>query len=81
MPSRCDCGKWAMAGQIQCQSCNSPRCRCGRLAVYNRTNCKMCTATSFEPGTCCFCGNECNPASQACGACPRNLFFRGAWTY
>lgn len=25
-------------------------------------------------GECCFCGDPCNPASQACGACPRLLF-------
>lgn len=24
-------------------------------------------------GTCCFCGGECNPCSQACGMCARSL--------
>lgn len=23
-------------------------------------------------GTCCFCGHECNPCSQACGSCARS---------
>jgi hypothetical protein len=29
-------------------------------------------------GYCCFCNEECNPASQSCGACPRNgyAFYR-----
>jgi hypothetical protein len=25
---------------------------------------------------CCFCGTECNPASQTCGRCPREI---GGW--
>ena len=25
-------------------------------------------------GTCCFCGDDCNPLSQACGACIRTPF-------
>lgn len=24
-------------------------------------------------GKCCFCGLECNPSSQSCGACPRAM--------
>ena len=27
---------------------------------------------SNDDGQCCFCGEECNPASQACGQCVRN---------
>lgn len=28
----------------------------------------------FEaPGICCYCGWECNPASQACGTCARDV--------
>ena len=29
------------------------------------------TGTALEIAYCCVCGNECNPASQTCGACPR----------
>jgi hypothetical protein len=25
------------------------------------------------PGVCCFCGFECNPLSQSCGTCARNI--------
>ncbi len=29
--------------------------------------------TNYEIGTCCFCGGECNAASQDCGTCARRL--------
>jgi hypothetical protein len=28
---------------------------------------------SMDIGTCCFCGDECNPCSQSCGSCTRSL--------
>jgi len=28
---------------------------------------------NFQEGLCCFCGEECNPCSQACGRCARAL--------
>ena len=31
---------------------------------------------SWEEGTCCFCGDECNPMSQACGYCMRRMTMR-----
>ena len=31
---------------------------------------------NFDVGECCFCGCECNPLSQSCGACPRNMIWR-----
>ena len=27
----------------------------------------------MDIGTCCFCGDECNPCSQSCGRCARSL--------
>lgn len=27
----------------------------------------------IEMGKCCFCGEECNPASQSCGRCIREI--------
>ena len=33
-----------------------------------------------EPvGICCFCGDECNPASQSCGVCPRRMWRDGTF--
>ena len=29
--------------------------------------------SEIDIGTCCFCGNECNPCSQSCGSCARSL--------
>lgn len=29
-----------------------------------------------DQNTCCFCGMECNPNSQCCGICARQLLFR-----
>lgn len=26
-----------------------------------------------DVGKCCICGNDCNPASQTCGRCPREF--------
>lgn len=31
---------------------------------------------SNEEGTCCFCGEECNSCSQACGICSRQLLYK-----
>ena len=30
----------------------------------------------WEEGTCCFCGDACNPMSQSCGYCARRLTMR-----
>lgn len=72
----CTCGKLAKANL--CRSCQK-MCSCGRVAVYGKNNCSSCPDPDFEEGTCCFCGNPCNPSSQSCGRCPRNLFFTGEW--
>jgi len=29
-----------------------------------------------EPGTCCFCGDYCNPCSQSCGSCNRSQIWK-----
>jgi len=35
--------------------------------------------TEIEPfGVCCFCGDGCNPSSQACGSCMRSCWTRPA---
>lgn len=34
-----------------------------------------CNYDDFEIGKCCFCNNDCNPCSQTCGRCARNLTF------
>jgi hypothetical protein len=31
------------------------------------------TDTTDEYGTCCFCGDYCNPCSQSCGRCAREI--------
>lgn len=30
----------------------------------------------LEIGKCCYCQNDCNPASQACGSCARKITMR-----
>ena len=30
----------------------------------------------FSEGKCCYCGEECNPASQSCGSCARKYSIR-----
>lgn len=32
------------------------------------------SGSEWQPGQCCFCGGECNPMSQSCGACPRGTY-------
>lgn len=34
-------------------------------------------ANDWQPGKCCFCNDDCNPCSQACGRCSRTLSWRG----
>ena len=45
--------------------------RCKRL-----TEKKYCFMHSYnlDYGYCCFCNNPCNPCSQSCGSCIRNLW-------
>ena len=37
----------------------------------------ICNMSDAEVGKCCFCGDECNVCSQACGRCVRNRPFGG----
>lgn len=42
------------------------------MIVVHKCNIMMHNDTDEEDiGTCCFCGGECSPYSQACGACAR----------
>lgn len=49
-------------------TCNNGR-RCLRMVKYR----PYCFQHKFKliVGTCCFCGDACNPCSQACGRCMR----------
>ncbi len=44
-----------------------------QLPESEYTNYGVTYVEDWKEGTCCFCGDECNPASQSCGACTRRL--------
>lgn len=51
--------------------------RCKRKINANRDYCKQHDIYKYKIGQCCFCGFECNPCSQCCGRCARNMLFIG----
>lgn len=50
-------------------------CKSGSLYCFQHTE-HIDHEDDPDVGTCCFCGGECNPSSQACGRCPREI---GGW--
>ena len=44
--------------------------------LYNRSVNNDDSITVEEVGSCCFCGSDCNPQSQTCGICPREIASR-----
>jgi hypothetical protein len=52
--------------------------RCRRRILKGKSYCCVHNKALFDTlniGICCFCGNECNPCSQSCGRCARQLSF------
>lgn len=48
--------------------------KCKRSRYEKSLHCKQHQNVfiNFEIGTCCFCGDSCNPCSQSCGGCARS---------
>lgn len=77
--SQCKCNYGAL-----CDDCQQPVCMCSaptfptkRQKIDSREvddddNRSLEDDWEIEVGTCCFCGGDCNPCSQACGPCIRN---------
>ena len=67
---------------ICCYYCNFPGqlCKCDFQNPCEKCGEGVCDCSNEieselieELGTCCFCGEYCNPCAQSCGACIRNL--------
>jgi len=61
----------------RCYYCNllGVLCKCEFQNPCEKCNKEVCECSDEveEHGTCCFCGEYCNPCAQSCGACIRNL--------
>ena len=53
------------------------RRKCKKKVIYGKKYCHIHDDLfkDWEVGKCCFCLEECNPASQSCGRCARQLWF------
>lgn len=57
--------------------CSNKKWRKCRNSAHNNSKCHKHYKPSFSPnsevGQCCFCQGECNPCSQSCGRCARDM--------